>query len=367
MSVPAPGSVGAHPRKGNDLADYTAERVREVAGLCIDRAATLELRNGSLPTGKTVPLYEAAMAASNGSGLALGAAEALAARVQPGDRVLILTGAGAPPVLPQGENDGPPGAAAIARALYSGLRAVPVYVSEQHHQGPIVAASEGAGLVVRDRETARRYGVGAAALSPPVAQEQFGSWAETTFREVAPVAVISVELMGANHRGVMHSVTGRAGWAPSIDWHTLLQLCRSAGVLSIGIGDGGNEVGMGRIHDAVRTIQDYGERCQCPCGGGMATVEAADHLIVAGVSNWGGYALQAALALCLGDPELLQSAQVAEGAVRACTSAGALEGMYCTKDFSVDGVPGEVSVHLVEILRTIVRVALRPADVGPAH
>jgi hypothetical protein len=41
--------------------------------------------------------------------------------------------------------------------------------------------------------------------------------------------------------------------------------------------------------------------------------------------------------------------------------------MYCTKDFSVDGVPGDVSVHLVEILRAIARVALRPADVGPAR
>jgi hypothetical protein len=94
--------------------------------------------------------------------------------------------------------------------------------------------------------------------------------------------------------------------------------------------------------------------------------EAADHLIVSGVSNWGDYALQAALALCLGDLELLQSAEVAEGVIRACTSAGALESMYCTKDFSVDGAPGEASVHLVEIFRTITRVALRPADAGPA-
>jgi D-glutamate cyclase len=200
-----------------------------------------------------------------------------------------------------------------------------------------------------------------------VGQDRFGSWAETTFHQVAPVAVISIELMGANHRGVMHSVTGRVGWAPSIDWHQLLQLCRSAGVLSIGIGDGGNEVGTGCIRETVRSIQDYGEQCQCPCDGGMATVEAADHLIVSGVSNWGGYALQAALGLCLGAPELPQSGEVAEEVIRACTSAGALESMYCTKDFSVDGVPGEVSVQLADILRTITRVALRPADIGPVH
>jgi hypothetical protein len=41
--------------------------------------------------------------------------------------------------------------------------------------------------------------------------------------------------------------------------------------------------------------------------------------------------------------------------------------MYCTKDFSADGAAGDVLVHLVEILRAIARVALRPADVGPAR
>jgi hypothetical protein len=51
----------------------------------------------------------------------------------------------------------------------------------------------------------------------------------------------------------------------------------------------------------------------------------------------------------------------------AASSAGALESMYCTKDFSVDGVPGDVSVPLVEILRAIAQVALRPTDVGPAR
>jgi hypothetical protein len=60
-------------------------------------------------------------------------------------------------------------------------------------------------------------------------------------------------------------------------------------------------------------------------------------------------------------------AEVAGGVIQACTSAGALESMYCTKDFSVDGASDEVSVHLVEILRTITRMALRPADLGPAH
>ncbi len=41
-----------------------------------------------------------------------------------------MTGAGYEPTLPKGESDGPPGAASLARILYRGLGAVPVFVNE---------------------------------------------------------------------------------------------------------------------------------------------------------------------------------------------------------------------------------------------
>jgi hypothetical protein len=58
---------------------------------------------------------------------------------------------------------------------------------------------------------------------------------------------------------------------------------------TIGIGDGGNEIGMGSLpEDIVRT--------EIPNGSVIAATTPADHLIVAGVSNWGGYGLLAAMA-----------------------------------------------------------------------
>src|SRR5262249_1140608 len=58
----------------------------------------------------------------------------------------------------------------------------------------------------------------------------------------------------------------------------------------IAIGDGGNEVGMGKLPAGLiaKTVPN-GERIACitPC----------DHLVVAGVSNWGAYGLMAALAV----------------------------------------------------------------------
>src|SRR5438046_7667533 len=58
------------------------------------------------------------------------------------------------------------------------------------------------------------------------------------------------------------------------------------------IGDGGNEIGMGSLpRELIAQHVDHGETIAC--------VTTAQHLIVAGVSNWGAYALIGALAaLC---------------------------------------------------------------------
>jgi hypothetical protein len=58
---------------------------------------------------------------------------------------------------------------------------------------------------------------------------------------------------------------------------------------TIAIGDGGNEIGMGSLpRELIAQHVDHGETIAC--------VTPARHLIVAGVSNWGAYALLGALA-----------------------------------------------------------------------
>jgi hypothetical protein len=63
---------------------------------------------------------------------------------------------------------------------------------------------------------------------------------------------------------------------------------------TMAIGDGGNEIGMGSLPRELiaRHIQN---------GAAIACVTPARHLIVAGVSNWGAYALLAALAVLRDD------------------------------------------------------------------
>jgi hypothetical protein len=64
-------------------------------------------------------------------------------------------------------------------------------------------------------------------------------------------------------------------------------------VTTIGIGDGGNEIGMGKV--AWEVI-----RRNIPGGARVACRVATDELIVCGVSNWGAYGLGAGVRLLRG-------------------------------------------------------------------
>ena len=55
------------------------------------------------------------------------------------------------------------------------------------------------------------------------------------------------------------------------------------------VGDAGNEIGMGKVHQRVVIGIANGRH--------IADTVATDHLITSGVSNWGGSALVAALAI----------------------------------------------------------------------
>jgi hypothetical protein len=108
-------------------------------------------------------------------------------------------------------------------------------------------------------------------------------------------------------------------------------------VTTIGIGDGGNEIGMGKI--PWSTI-----RKNIPNGGLIACRVPTDHLIVAGVSNWGAYALAAGVAVLRGNPlrdELFDVERERE-ILRAMVEKGPLvDGVTAKPTVSVDGLSFE--------------------------
>ncbi|ETV78635.1 hypothetical protein, variant [Aphanomyces astaci] len=118
------------------------------------------------------------------------------------------------------------------------------------------------------------------------------------------------------------------------------------GVRTLAIGDGGNELGLGGV--ATLTKQHI------PHGDVIAAVTPSDHLVVASISDWGGYAICAAMAYI--DPSLSlvlprTLAELAATMVMAC----ARDGILGTLDACVDGWPLVVSLNRLHQLTYLER------------
>lgn len=128
----------------------------------------------------------------------------------------------------------------------------------------------------------------------------------------------------------------------------------------IAIGDGGNELGMGKVIDAIRSSPKIDN------GDLIGAVTAADFLIAASVSNWGGYALAAAVAVIKGEnskektlTEWVQACTPSEvdevSLLQQCVNKGCRDGVSGLMEATVDGMPLEKSM---ECLNSIRRIAL---------
>lgn len=323
-------------------------------GEAIDSLVQVEMRFASgLPRGVIHRLYDAAREWQKAP-LSMLAAQALMRRVSRGDRVLIVTGAGAPPWLPHGETDGPLGAAALARALDLGLGAKPVLVSEARNMPAIVATTEAAGLAVLDPQAFASRG--ACATTELFTLGEGGpADARALIGKHRPTAVIFVEKGGPNRKGVFHTVTGSGrGRDLMASADALAEAAREAGALTIGIGDGGNEIGFGAVADRVAGIQPFGRVCACPCQGGIATVVETDILVVAAISNWGAYGVVAALACALGRADVLHGVGEEARMLESCVRLGAVDGILARPVMGVDGTNAASQEALIVLLHNLV-------------
>lgn len=338
----------------------------DITGDALDRVCTIQAKNRGMPHNFIVRMYEIARKKlTGGRPISAVAAEKLIENVGKGDVVLILTGAGLKPILPEGESDGPPGAAALARALYKGLGAIPVYVLEKHHARPVVASSHSLGLMVKEFSEAKDYRLGSAIEYAPPLQDGVPAWVDDALERYNPKAIICTERIGPGKNGVLHSSTAMAlkDFDPTpgavVDTSPLVEEATKRGILTIGIGDCGNEVGFGAIYDTVVDL--------LPKGDVLATTVATDIVFPAMMSNWGCYGIEAALAFLLKKPELMHTPAQEGRMIRDCLDAGGLEAGFCTTNFIVDGLEGETSMAVVQLLGNIVRKNLEPTTRGLAH
>jgi D-glutamate cyclase len=262
-----------------------------------------------------------------------GAASALAN--VPSARVGLITGfyvpQGSPPAA---ETDGPVGAALLAKGLEAvGIRCR--VATDEPCRSACAAALAGAGVPKVPIDV---VDIGAP-LAPLI----------ETWREAGITHAISIERCGRSADGAPRNMRGQdigSYTAPLDDLFT-------AGPWdTIAIGDGGNEIGMGAIsRSLIAGHIEHGETIAC--------VTAARYLIVAGVSNWGAYALIGALVALREDWYSTLLACLDETVDRTVLEATvehgpAVDGVSRLRTLTVDNLDIATHHRILRMVRTMV-------------
>jgi D-glutamate cyclase len=280
-----------------------------------------------------------------------------------GRRVAIATGfyipAGDPPAA---ETDGPSGALVLAQTL-EGLGIKTMIVTDGYCFSALETAARHSGYPA-DQLVEYRYDVRSTEPDEAAARWRAEFLAGESDRRFTHL--IAIERVGPSHtldsvthqsrtgsvplerftervpphsRNVCHNMRGENIDQFAGDLHRLFEEVAGLdpSVTTIGIGDGANEIGMGAV-----PWEDLERRLTGEQAGRVPCRVAADWNIVAGTSNWGGYALAAAVALlrdrisavapfdCRQQQDLL-AAMVAGGP--------AVDGVTRRREPTVDGLP----------------------------
>ena len=293
-----------------------------------------------------------------------------------GRRAIIVTGffiPGAAP--PSAETDGPPGAALLAAALTQAGLSVQIVTDEPCRSAVEVAARE-MGLAEEVIWTI------------PSSRDEQAAWCADLLEGTSPLQplthLIAIERVGPSHttesireqlrfeKGTesdrlaefeqlvpaadqdrCHNMRGECIDAHTAPLHRLFEWAANRDdIRTIGIGDGGNEIGMGSIswHDLHRRLSN-------PCAARVPCRIATDWTIVAGVSNWGGQALAMATLLLTNKTEVARdwtSHQQHQALERLVAEGPAVDGITRLQEPTVDGLPFLTYIQPWEGLRRLI-------------
>ncbi len=205
------------------------------------------------------------------------------------------------------ETDGPPGALALGSALHR-LGFAVAYVTDKY-AAPLFAPDI-AGL-----ESVIEF--------PITDSEKSKDFAQNLLNDIKPSIIISTERCGITLSGKYLNMVCRdiTEFTAKIDYLFLNN------ERTIGIGDGGNEIGMGNL---AHKIPKYTNLTPEPA------ITRVNKLIIASVSNWGAYGLVAALSI-LTKQNLLPDTECEKEIIIEIVRRGAVDGVSGLNKLSGDG------------------------------
>lgn len=253
--------------------------------------------------------------------------------------VMILTGfyipeAGAP------ETDGPPGAVCLGRAL--------VRLGKQ----VIYIAGKGETDIIRVllREDTKNSLIETFPCAGDGSRPVADAFANRLLETHSPGAVIAVERPGPDESGRFLTSRNRDISDRAYGPHRLFA---APDVVTVGIGDGGNELGLGILRNHIPR-------------GHPGTVTPADHVLLGATSNWAAFGLTAALEIISGNPDLLPLPEWGQWSLEQAAGAGAVDGITALCQPTVDGFPVRESCRILDRLRILsrsIQAAQREIDV----
>ncbi|WP_427306527.1 LWXIA domain-containing protein [Cupriavidus sp. H39] len=268
-----------------------------------------------------------------------GGAERAAASLEDASNVMLVTGFSVAKDMP--ETDGPPGTAELGRALR--LRGKQVTYVVDSTNRPILE-----GILREMGEPLDNIRV----FDAPI--DGAAEPARALLREVGPDRVMAIELPSRSARGTKHNMRGIGidGFNPALD-QIVLEANAIDGIETLGVGDGGNEAGMGGVGGLIPRALD---------GSDIAAVVPVDHVVTASVSNWGAYAVSALLLRRGNMPERFQGPEELGRVLQAAADAGAVDGVSRERVATVDGF--STAVHQA-VITLYGRVAAGGQPRGP--
>ena len=222
------------------------------------------------------------------------------------------------------ETDGPPGAIAIGNALQELGREV-VYITDVHTVP-----------MMRDW-----LGDKAEVVEFPVSGEEASrEAARRLVEDLEPALLVTIERCGRNASDVYLNMLSR----DITEYTARLDYLFELGIPSVGIGDGGNEIGMGNLAEHIPPVDRLPDE---------PAVTEVDRLILASVSNWGGYGLVAALSRLVGR-NLLPSVEDDARLITAMVDDGAVDGGSGINRYYVDNFTLEENGEMLGLLHGMV-------------
>ncbi|TCO69849.1 DUF4392 domain-containing protein [Marinisporobacter balticus] len=175
------------------------------------------------------------------------------------------------------------------------------------------------------------------------------SFCDQLIEDYKPSHIIAIERPGRAKDGHCYSMRGEdlSDIVPNTD--ILFERAIERGITTLAVGDGGNEVGMGKVRSFVVHYVHQGEK--------ICAALSCDCLLVAGVSNWGGHALTAALSL-LSDSMLLHDMYTEIKLLKSMVEVGGVDGCTKKRALTVDGLSLEENIEILQKLRLLVELAM---------